>query len=262
MDLGLQHKRALVLASTSGLGFATALGLAGEGARVAICGRDRQRVTDAAGRIQEQAGATVESFVADVSDAQALERLVKDATEALGGLDILVCNAGGPPPGNFEALGEEQWDRAYQLTLQSVIRSIRLALPHLRKAGGGSILCLASSSVREPIANLVLSNVFRPAVRALCKSLANELAADRIRVNCLSPGRIMTDRIRQLDQARADREGRGIEEVQADSVKSIPLGRVGDPAEFGRVATFLCSEAASYMTGSSVFVDGGMLRSL
>lgn len=261
MDLGLKGKRALVLAASSGLGFATAQCLAAEGANVALCSRDGDRAGDAARRIEESTGAGVVALTGDVSSAADLERLVAEAVAALGGLDILVCNAGGPPPGDFNAVDEDAWDRAYQLTLQSVVRSVRFALPHL-ESGGGSILVLASSSVKQPIPNLVLSNVFRPAVQALCKHLASELADRGVRVNCLSPGRIHTDRIEQLDSAVAARTGKSLAQVRADSVAAIPLGRLGEPAEFGRVAAFLCSDAASYMTGSSVLVDGGMVKGL
>lgn len=262
MNLGLEGKRALVLASSSGLGRATAEALAAEGARVALCGRDRARVEEAAAGIREATGGETHAFVADVARAEDLERLVGDAVGALGGLDLLVCNAGGPPPGGFDALDEEAWDKAYQLTLQSVVRSVRLALPHLREGRGPAVLALASSSVRQPIPNLLLSNVFRPAVQALTNALAAELAGDGIRVNCLSPGRIQTGRTDALDRARAERQGSTFEEVRAASVATIPLGRMGTPEEFGRVAAFLLSDAASYLTGSSVLADGGMVRCL
>ena len=262
MNLGLEGKRALVTAASGGLGFATARALAQEGAVVAICSRDEGRAAAAARMMGEETGAKLHSYAADVSDARSLEQLFDSATNDLGGLDILVCNAGGPPPGSFDRLGESEWDRAYQLTLQSVVRSVRLALPHMRKSGGGAILALASSSVKSPIPNLMLSNVFRPAVHGLCNALSVELAGDGIRVNVLSPGRVETERIMQLDRARAENEGLPLEEVKRASLAAIPLGRLGEPEEFGRVAAFLCSEAASYMTGSSVLVDGGMVRCL
>lgn len=257
MNLGLEGTRALVLASSSGLGHATALALAEEGARVAICGRDRGRIDEAAASIRDATGAEVHAFVADVAEAADLEALVGDAVAALGGLDALVCNAGGPPAGGFEALDEAAWDRAYRLTFQSVVRSIRLALPHLAEGRSPAILALASSSVKRPIPNLLLSNVFRPAVQALTNALAEELAPHGIRVNCLSPGRIHTARTDELDAKRAERQGTTLEEVREASVANIPLRRLGRTEEFGRVAAFLLSDAASYMTGSSVLVDGG-----
>ena len=262
MDLGLSGKRALVLAASSGLGRASALELAREGARVALCRRDPGRADEAAQAIRAETGAEGHAFEADVADAASLEALFAAATDALGGLDVLVANAGGPPPGGFAALDEDAWDRAYQLTLQSVVRAARLAIPHLQAAGGGSILATASSSVVQPIPNLLLSNVFRPAVRALCKHLAEELAGDGIRVNVLSPGRVLTPRIDQLDQANAAKTGSTPEQVRADAIAKIPMGRLGDPAEFGRVAAFLSSPAASYVTGEHLLVDGGLIRGL
>lgn len=262
MDLQLSGKRALVLAASSGLGLAVARELHAEGASVALCSRSLERATEAAADIAGTDGSPrVHAFEADVSDAASLERLFAGAVDALGGLDILVCNAGGPPPGGFSALSESDWDGAYRLTLQSVVRSVRLAVPHL-EVGGGSILALASSSVKQPIPNLLLSNVFRPAVNALCKHLASELAPKGIRVNVLSAGRVHTQRIEELDAAAAKRQGKSVEEVREASIAAIPLGRLGDPAEFGRVGAFLCSGAASYVTGSSWLVDGGMVKSL
>lgn len=262
MDLGLEGKLALVLAASSGLGFATAKCLATEGARVAICSRELDRASAAAREIEAVAPGPVTALKADVSRAEDIERLIADTVNVLGGLDVLVCNAGGPPPGNFANIHEEEWERAYQLTLQSVVRSVRSALPYLSAGRGGAVLVLASSSVKQPIPNLMLSNVFRPAVQALCKHLSSELASFNIRVNCLSPGRIHTGRVDQLDWAVAERQGKTFEQVRRESVASIPMGRLGDPDEFGRVAAFLCSDAASYMTGASVLVDGGAVRAL
>lgn len=262
MNLGLEGKRALVLAASDGLGLATARALAAEGARVVLCGRDLERAEAAAAALRDELGAEAHAAAADVALADDLDRLVADAVAVLGGLDVLVCNAGGPPPGGFAALDETAWDHAYALTLQSVVRSVRLALPHLRAGRAPAVLAIGSSSVKRPIPNLLLSNVFRPAVHALVNALAEELAADGIRVNLLSPGRIATGRVDRLDRARAEREGSSFEAVRAASLSRIPLGRLGEPDEFGRVAAFLCSEAASYLTGSSVLVDGGMVRCL
>lgn len=262
MNLGLDGKRALVLAASSGLGRGTALELAREGARVALCSRDRERADSAAQAIGEETGASIGAYVADVADEHALTRLFGEVEGDFGGLDILVCNAGGPPPGDFGGLDEARWDAAYQLTLQSVVRSVRLALPLFDREVGAAVLALGSSSVERPIPNLLLSNVFRPAVWALCNHLAAELAPDNIRVNMLSPGRILTDRTEQLDRAKAERSGQSLEAVRAASLAAIPLGRLGTTEEFGRVAAFLCSDAASYITGSSILVDGGMVRCL
>ncbi|CAN5855603.1 SDR family oxidoreductase [soil metagenome] len=261
MNFGLTGKRALVLASSSGLGYASAQALAAEGATVAVCSREQARADEAADKIKAATDAEVFAYEVDVAKADSLETLFEKATSDLGGLDILICNAGGPPPGGFSALDEDKWDFAYQLTLQSVVRSVRLALPHL-KENGGSILVIGSSSMKQPIPNLMLSNVFRPAIQGLCKTLASELASDGIRVNCISPGRIETERINQLDEANAEKQNISLEEVKRRSLESIPMGRLGDPEEFGRVAAFLCSEAASYMTGSTLFVDGGSVKAL
>ena len=261
MNFGLTGKRALVLASSSGLGFASAQALAAEGATVAVCSREQARAGEAADKIKAATDAEVFAYEVDVAEADSLESLFKKATSDLGGLDILICNAGGPPPGGFSALDEDKWDFAYQLTLQSVVRSVRLALPHLKQQGG-SVLVIGSSSMKQPIPNLMLSNVFRPAIQGLCKTLASELAPDGIRVNCISPGRIETERINQLDEANAKKQNISLEEVKQRSLESIPMGRLGDPEEFGKVAAFLCSEAASYMTGSTLYVDGGSVKAL
>lgn len=262
MDLQLHGKRALVLAGSSGLGRAIALELAREGASVALCSRSLARADEAVAAIRAETGADVHAFEADVAVASELERLVAAAAETLGGLDILVCNAGGPPPGNFATLDDDAWRRGFELTLMSVVRSIRHAKPHLAAGEGGSVLVLGSSSVKQPLPNLLISNVYRPGIHGLVKHLSGEFAADGIRVNMLSPGRIHTDRIDQLDAANAERLGKTVEEIRAASVAQIPLGRLGTPEEFARVATFLVSPAASYMTGSSLIVDGGLVKAL
>jgi 3-oxoacyl-[acyl-carrier protein] reductase len=260
MNLGLENKRALVLAASSGLGFACAEVLSLEGAQVAICSREGAKADKAARKITEASTKSVLSYEADVSNDASLKLLFEKVTNDLGGLDILICNAGGPPPGSFSALEEDKWDLAYQLTLQSVVRSVRYALPHLKKSGGGSILVIGSSSMKQPIPNLLLSNVFRPAVQGLCKSLSVELASENIRINCVAPGRVETERINQLDEANAKKQNLSLEEVKKRSLESIPMGRLGQPQEFGKVAAFLCSEAASYMTGSTLYVDGGSVK--
>ena len=262
MDLHLKGKTALVTAASAGLGYATAAALSAEGARVAICSRDLSRAQDAAKQIQAQTGNEVLAFAADVASEADLTRLFAEVGEALGQLDILVCNAGGPPAGNFSALSEAQWATGFQLTLMSVVRSVRLAHPLMKQAGGGRILTILSSSVKKPIDNLTLSNTFRPAVQGLCKSLSLELAADNIQVNGLAPGRIETGRINQLDDAMAAKQGKSRAEVRAASEAQIPMKRLGQPEEFGRVAAFLCSPAAEYVNGSVLLVDGGAMTSL
>lgn len=258
MNLGLEGKRALVMAGSSGLGFASAQALAEEGARVMICGRDEERLRDATSRI----GAGTEWAPCDVSDAADLERLFAEVKSRFGGLDVLVCNAGGPPAGSFETVPLEAWNTAYRLTLMSVVHAVRLALPAFREAGGGRVATIVSSSVKRPIPNLLLSNVFRPAVHGLMKSLSIELADDNVQLNCVAPGRIGTERTDELDQKRAEREDTTFEKVRAASVAQIPMGRFGAPDEFGRVTAFLCSDAAKYINGSVVLVDGGSVTCL
>lgn len=262
MNLNLEGKRALVLAASDGLGKAIAMELSREGATVALCSRSRERAEATVAEITQATGHAIHAFEADVSNGASLAALFDSSVESLGGLDILVCNAGGPPPGGFATLDEEAWAAAYDLTLMSVTRSIKLALPHFRAVGGGSVLVLGSSSIKQPIPGLLLSNVFRPAIQALVKHLSDELAPDSVRINMLSPGRIRTSRTLQLDEAKAKRENKSVEQVTAESVARIPLGRLGEPEEFAKVGTFLVSDAASYMTGSSLLVDGGMVKAL
>ncbi|TSA81722.1 SDR family oxidoreductase [Deinococcus detaillensis] len=262
MNLQLTGKTALVTAASAGLGYATAAALSEEGARVAICSRDQARAQAAAERIHAKTGNEVLAFGADVASEADLTQLFADVNAAFGKLDVLICNAGGPPAGNFSALSEVQWATGFQLTLMSVVRSVRLALPLMKSAGGGRVLTILSSSVKKPIDNLTLSNTFRPAVQGMCKSLSLELAGDNIQVNGLAPGRIETSRINELDDAMAAKQGKSRGEVRAVSEGQIPMKRLGQPEEFGRVAAFLCSPAASYVNGSVLLVDGGAVTSL
>ena len=255
MDLGLEGRRALVTAASKGLGRGCAEALAAEGARVFIVSRDGEALARTAGEI----GAA--GFLAgDVAEEGIQERLVNAAVEALGGLDILVINAGGPPPGTFETTSLAAWEKGYQLTLMSAVRLIKTALPHLRESDQGRIVAITSSSVREPIPSLLLSNAFRSAVVATLKTLAGEVAAQGITVNNLAPGRFLTDRIRQVDADVAEREGTTPEAVTERSTRAIPMGRLGDPAEFGAACAFLCGRQAGYLTGQTILIDGGASR--
>ena len=254
MDLGLDGKRIMVGGASRGLGAAIAHTLAQEGARVVTVARESPELSATAARI----GAV--PIAADLSTTDGPGDAVRGAIEALGGLDGLVVNSGGPPMGSLETLDEAAWDRAIDGTLRAAIRAIRAALPALREAPEAAILIVLSSSVREPIPNLLTSNVIRPGLNGLIKSLVTEIAP--IRVNGLAPGRVDTERIRNLDRERADKASTSVDEVQAETRARIPLGRYGDPAEVGRVGAFLLSRAASYVNGVVVGVDGGMIRSL
>ncbi len=264
MDLGLAGKTALVAASSEGLGFATAKALALEGARVWIGSRDASKTRDAAEKLTAAAaireGAWIEGAPLDMADGPSIARWVEAAAAAYGdGIDALVVNSGGPPPGRFSDFGDEAWQAAFDLLLLSAVRLVRAALPGLA-ARKGAVLVVSSTSVKEPIDGLILSNALRSATVALAKSLSAELAPAGIRVNCLAPGRIATGRVERIDRANAERAGITPEEAKRKAEGGIPLGRYGDPEEFGRAACWLLSPAASYLTGQLVTADGGMLK--
>jgi 3-oxoacyl-[acyl-carrier protein] reductase len=262
MDLNLTGKRALVLAASRGLGHATALGLAREGASLVICSRDEGRIRDAATAIRNATGARVETLVADVGSAEDATRLVGHAVSAFGGLDIVVHNAGGPPAGEFVTMTDAQWQKAFAQNFMSFVRIVNAAVPELKAAGGGRILTIASSSIKQPIPGLVLSNALRTGIWGLVKSLARELGPHKILVNLVAPGRIQTERIEELDQATAIRRGVDLAQVKKDSVASIPLGRLGTPEEFANLLVFLASDAARYISGQAIIVDGAATAAL
>jgi 3-oxoacyl-[acyl-carrier protein] reductase len=262
MDLGLKGKRALVLAASRGLGYACALGLAREGCDLVVCSRDGGRIEEAAERIRAETGARVHPVAMDVGSAESARELVGVAVEQFGGLEIAIHNAGGPPAGDFASITPEQWQGAFNLNLMSFVHLVHAVTPEMKRAGYGRIIAITSSSIKQPIPNLVLSNAMRTAVLGTTRTLAKDLARDGILINILAPGRISTERIGELDAAVAKRSGRSLEEVQEESMASIPLGRLGTPEEFANVAVFLASQAASYVTGAVIQIDGGKLDAL
>jgi 3-oxoacyl-[acyl-carrier protein] reductase len=260
MELGLTNKVAMVAGASRGLGYAVARKLAAEGALVSMSSRDADAISAAAQRIQKETGGTVLAVAADVKLPGEIAHWHQLTMDRFDGIDLLYTNSGGPPPGATLSFDDAAWQRAFDLLLMSAVRLVRLAVPSMAMRGGGSILLPTSSSVKEPIANLALSNILRAAVSSLSKTLAIELAPKRIRVNQLIPGRIVTDRLRELDEATSKRMGITVEEQQQRMEASIPMGRYGDPQEFANAAAFLLSDATAYVTGATLQVDGGMIR--
>jgi 3-oxoacyl-[acyl-carrier protein] reductase len=261
VDLGLREKVAMVAGASRGLGYAVAAALAAEGAIVSIASRQERAVCEAARRIAAATGAEVFAATADVRRAEDIARWAESTVARYGGVDLLFTNSGGPPAGPVLAFDDRAWQEAADLLLFSVLRLVRAVVPSMQARGGGAILVSTSSSVKEPIPNLALSTVLRAAVAALAKTLAQELAP-AIRVNQIVPGRIETDRLRELDEINGRRQGLSVDEQKARSVAAIPLGRYGRAEEFGRAAAFLLSGAAGYITGATLQVDGGLIRSV
>jgi 3-oxoacyl-[acyl-carrier protein] reductase len=262
VDLGLKGKVAMVGGASKGLGFAVARALAAEGAVVSISSRDAAAIESAASKIHAEADAEVLAVAADARSASALEAWRDETLSRFGRLDMLFTNTGGPPAGRFVDFDDAAWQSSFELLVLSVVRLVRLTIPALKENGGGAILVSTSSSVKEPIPNLALSTSLRASVSALAKTLALELAGDRIRVNQLIPGRLSTDRVRELDGINAKRAGVSLEEQEKRAAAAIPMGRYGNPDEYGRAAAFLLSDAASYLTGATLQVDGGAIRSV
>lgn len=258
MDLDLEGRVAWVLGGSSGLGRAGAEAMAAEGARVAISARDPERLR----AVAEEIGNGCIDVPVDVSDPAAIDAGHASVVERLGPVDVLVANSGGPPAGDFADHDEASLNEAYELLVASAWRLTKVVLPSMLEKRNGVLLYVTSSSTFEPIPGLLLSNMMRPAVVALAKSLSRELGPQGIRALCVTPGRIATPRVRSLDERRADAGGTSVEEVRRSSEASIPLGRYGEPSEFGSVVAFLASDRASYMTGTSVVVDGGIIGGL
>jgi len=263
MDLGLQDKVALVMAASKGLGRACATALAAEGARVTIGARGAQALEETAQEIQQATKSRVLAVPTDVTRAEDVEAIVAATVHEFGRIDILVNNAGGPPAGNFASFGDAQWQAAFELNLLSTVRLVRQVLPHMRKTGSGRIITIVSTSVKQPIDGLLLSNAIRSGVVGLAKTLSVELAPDNITVNNVCPGRILTDRLRQIYHING-RAQQGVREeaVLKEMARDIPMGRVGKPEELGALVAFLASQQAAYITGTTIQVDGGLVRSL
>jgi 3-oxoacyl-[acyl-carrier protein] reductase len=261
MDLGLKDKRALVIGASHGLGYAAALGLASEGARVAIVSRSPEGIQKAAAAIQNETHTQVIPLVGDVADPATPDKIVRQASDGLGGLDILITNAGGPPSGKFERFADDVWQQAVEFSFLSHVRLIRAALPYLRQSTTPSVLAVASYSVKQPIPGLVLSNSVRAATTGLIKTLAIEMGSEGIRFNAILPGWTETEHVKYFLQGRADANHTSFEEEVRKQTSEIPLGRMARPREFANAAVFLVSPAASYVDGVMLTVDGGLTKS-
>ena len=257
MDLGIRGKSALVTAASKGMGKATAMALAAEGVRILMCARTAADIKAAAEEVRTKTGVEVIDMVADVTKKDDVDRLIKRADEAFGGVDILVANAGGPPRGNLEEMTDEQWYGAFEVSTLSVVRLVRGVVPSMKQKRWGRILTIQSVSVKQPVPGLLLSNAVRPGVAGMAKTLSEELGKHNITINVVCPGKIMTDRL----LGGAKQAGIPREEFLAKAGLDVPLGRVGTPEEFANVMVFLASERASYVTGVALQVDGGLIRS-
>jgi len=262
MDLGLREKVAIVAGSSRGLGKAVANELANEGVNVVLCSRGGDALQSAHRELVEKHGVGVEAVEVDLSSEEGPDQVVQAALERFGQVDILVSNNGGPPPGRFEELPAEAWERAFHLTLDSVLRFTRAVLPGMKERGWGRILNITSISVKQPVENLILSNSLRAAVTGFAKTLSNEVGLHGITVNNILPGFTRTERLTQLADNLAAQQGIDREKVFEVWEQGVPLGRIGEPSEFAAMAAFLVSERASYITGVSVPVDGGWIRAV
>jgi 3-oxoacyl-[acyl-carrier protein] reductase len=262
MNFGLKDKVAMVSGASRGLGFAVARGLAAEGAKVSISSRDGRAIQASAEKIHKETGSDVLAMIVDVKSASQITDWHNATVARFGGVDMLYPNSGGPPPGPTLKFDDDAWQAAFELLLLSAVRLIRLAVPVMEARGGGSILLATSSGVKEPIPNISLSTVMRTSVSALAKTLALELAAKKIRVNQLIPGRIHTDRVEEIDLENAKQMNVTVEEQRKKIQATIPMNRYGQPEEFAAAATFLLSDAAAYITGATLQVDGGLLKGI
>ncbi|WP_077624734.1 SDR family oxidoreductase [Sediminibacillus massiliensis] len=263
MDLKLKGKSVIVMAASKGLGKASAMEFAREGARVLISSRSEEELAKTAEEIKKETGNNqVEYIVCDVKKAEDIQNMVQKAVDWNGTVDVLINNAGGPPAGTFEDFDDEAWQHAFELNLLSFIRSIRAVLPYMKKQKKGHIVNIASSSIKQSLNNLLLSNTLRPGIAGLSKSLSQELAPDNIMINTIGPGRIETDRIMELNRKKAEEQGVSVDQIKSLTEQEIPAGRSGDPAEFAKTIVFFGSGANTYITGQSLVVDGGLVKAL
>jgi 3-oxoacyl-[acyl-carrier protein] reductase len=259
MDLGIRDKVAIVAASSKGLGKASALALAGEGVKLTVCARGEEALHATAQEIGEKTGVEVLPMVVDVTHKAQIDDMVKATMDKFGKVDILVTNAGGPPPVvSFLDVSDQGWREGIDLNLMSTINMCRAAVPHMKAQGWGRIVNIMSVSVKQPLDGLLLSNVSRTGVVGFSKTISNELASENITVNTVCPGAIMTDRVKSMTKARAENEGKSEEEILSSYTSIIPMGRIGQPRELGSLVAFLASELASYITGTVIQIDGGL----
>jgi 3-oxoacyl-[acyl-carrier protein] reductase len=262
MDLGIEGKVAAVGGGSTGLGKAVAWALAREGARVAICARDKEQLEHTGLALNRASGREIFTYPCDLATESGPNEFVEATVKEFGKLDILVCNAGGPPATISSKTPSDAWSEALELSLLSTIRMSQAALPYMRRNGWGRIICMTSVSVKSPLPGMILSNTCRPGVVGYAKTVAEEFASNGITVNVVCPGYMVTDRVSELAEKRALESGKTVEEVMTGLVGNIPAGRMGDPKELGDLVAFLASECAAYITGTTIQIDGGYVRGL